>query len=474
MIKDHLRKVFLSKFKFELTPGQDLAVDKLIDFILCPYQKNKSCFLLKGYAGTGKTSLVSALIQTLDQFEIKLVLMAPTGRAAKVFSLFSGIEAFTIHKTIYRQKTSKDGFGEFVLNQNKYSDAVFFCDEASMVSNDSQEKSIFGSGRLLNDLVQFVLSGKDCRLVLLGDNAQLPPVGYTQSPALDPEYLKNFDLLVAFHELTEVVRQASNSGILSNATGVRKLIQQQKADIPVFKTNAWDDFVSIKGEELIESIDKSYSTCGLDQTMIVCRSNKRANNFNKGIREKILFREEEISSGDLLMVVKNNYYWTFASGMEGFIANGDIVKLIRIKKFEERYGFRFVHASVELTDYENLQLDVILLLDAIWAETPALSADDNKNLFYSVLEDYSHLKTRKEQYTRVKEDPYFNAIQVKFAYAVTCHKAQGGQWQHVYVDQGYFTHDMLSVEYLRWLYTALTRASQKIFLVNFSKEFLEK
>lgn len=474
MIKDHLRKVFLTKFKFELTPGQDLAVDKLIHFILSPYEKNKSCFLLKGYAGTGKTSLVSALIQTLNQFEIKLILMAPTGRAAKVFSSFSGLEAFTIHKTIYRQKTSKDGFGEFVLNQNKFSDAVFFCDEASMVSNDSLEKSIFGSGRLLNDLVQFVLSGKDCRLVLLGDNAQLPPVGYAQSPALDPEYLKNFDLLAPFYELTEVVRQASGSGILSNATSVRTLIQQQKADIPVFKTDAWNDFGSVKGEELIESIDKSYSTYGIDQTMIVCRSNKRANNFNKGIREKILFREEEISSGDLLMVVKNNYYWTFAAGMEGFIANGDIVKLIRIKKFEERYGFRFVHASVELTDYENLRLDVILILDAIWAETPALSGDENKKLFYSVLEDYSHLKSRKEQYAHVKEDPYFNAIQVKFAYAVTCHKAQGGQWQHVYVDQGYFTRDMLTIEYLRWLYTALTRASQKIFLVNFSKEFLGK
>ncbi|HLN56532.1 MAG TPA: AAA family ATPase [Bacteroidales bacterium] len=453
------------------TGDQSVALKKLAEYIVS--NDNDVIFLMTGYAGTGKTSVISALVKTLDLLRLKSVLLAPTGRAAKVISSYAGKQAFTIHKKIYRQKSSKDGVGSFSLNRNLAKDTFFIVDEASMVSNISAESSIFGSGRLLDDLVEFVYSGTDCRLILVGDTAQLPPVGSVVSPALDSSSVSEYGFGVISCELRQVVRQSENSGVLMNATRIRQQIASNELVKPSLDCLNYKDTVRLKGEDLIDELSTAYGTCGVEGTIIVVNSNKQANKYNQGIRNRIFFREEEISTGDLLMVVKNNYNILKTDDEDedaGFIANGDIAEVRRIRKYEEKYGFRFAEMQLWFPDYE-LELETRVMLDVLHLDSPALPQDKSKELFNSVLEDYLFIKTRSKQYEAVRNDPYFNALQVKFAYAVTCHKAQGGQWERVFIDQGMFNRTEISLEYLRWFYTALTRSTDRVYLVNFPDDF---
>lgn len=472
MIKDFIAGAIRKEISFSPTPEQNVLIDRLSEFVTDT--DNKQIFLLKGFAGTGKTTTMSAFVNALYKLQIKSVLLAPTGRAAKVFAFYTGKSAFTVHKEIYIQKSSADGFGSFTLSKNLKRSTYFIVDEASMISNSTSESSVFGDGRLLDDLIQYVYSGVNCKLILAGDTAQLPPVGISLSPALDAKILQMFSLNVIEVYLKEVVRQSGDSGILANATTIRKSIDNNDIQQPKFTLSGFNDVVKLGGADLIETISDSYGRYGLDETIVVCRSNKRANKFNAGIRSQILGREEEVSAGDLLMVVKNNYFWLTENEQVSFIANGDIIRVKRIKKIIERYEFRFAEATVEFIDYTGIEIDVMILLDTLEVESASLSAEDNKKLFFSVAEDYADLPTKKKQWQKVKENPFFNALQVKFAYAVTCHKAQGGQWKSVFVDQGYITSEMMDIEYLRWLYTALTRAVNVLYLVNFNKEFFSE
>ena len=469
MLKDHIKNKILDELKLNPTKGQADLIDKLAVFILS--DDPNAIFLLKGYAGTGKTTIISALVRAFRDFKIKSVLLAPTGRAAKVLSSYANKSAYTIHKKIYRQKSSKDGFGVFALDTNLHSQTFFIVDEASMISNTFTDVSIFGSGRLLDDLIHYVYNQKNCKLILIGDTAQLPPVGIDISPALDKKQLASFHLNVVEHQLSEVVRQVEDSGVLLNATKIRNLILKENYQFPKFELNHMDDIQPISGNELIEIISDSYDKYGIEDSIIITRSNKRANQYNKGIRNQILWYEEEIAVGDLIMVVKNNYYWLEDNDKVDFIANGDIGKIVQIKKYDERYGFRFADIVLQLIDYDNLEIECKIILDTLDINSASLSSEDNKKLFYSVLEDYQQLKTRKQQYKAVKEDDFFNALQVKFSYAITCHKAQGGQWKSVFIDHGYLQEEMLNKEYFRWLYTAFTRPVEKLYLVNFHKQF---
>lgn len=452
----------------EPTVDQAEALKMLASFI-CE-NNNDTIFLLTGYAGTGKTSAISSLVKTLTLLRIKSVLLAPTGRAAKVLSSYTGSQSFTIHKRIYRQKSLKDGIGTFVLDRNLQRNAFFIVDEASMISNSSNETSLFGSGRLLDDLVEYVYSGIDCKLIIVGDTAQLPPVGSTASPALDPAALAEYGFRLSSFELRQVVRQSETSGVLMNATRLRLQIAENSLIHPGLDCSDFNDVIRISGEDLIEEISVSYSKCGLDETIIVVNSNKQANRYNQGIRNRIFFREEEISPGDMVMVVKNNYYISEEETGIGFIANGDIAEVRRITRYEDRYGFRFADMTLYFRDY-NLELESKVLLDVLNLDTPALPSERNRELFQNILEDYLSLKTRRQQYEAVRNDKYFNALQIKFAYAVTCHKSQGGQWGRVFIDQGMFNRNEITIDYLRWLYTALTRSTGKVYLVNFSDEF---
>jgi exodeoxyribonuclease-5 len=427
-------------------------------------------FLLTGYAGTGKTSLISSVVKTLDLLRMKSVLMAPTGRAAKVLSYFAGKQSFTIHKKIYRQKSSKDGLGSFVLDRNLHRETYFIVDEASMVSNNSNDLSLFGSGRLLDDLIEYVYSGIDCKLIIAGDIAQLPPVGSVLSSALDPESLKEYGFGLVTAELKQVVRQSETSGVLMNATKVRLQIADNDLVHPLLDCVNFTDIKRISGEELIDEISASYSKCGLEGTIIVVNSNKQANRYNQGIRNRIFFREEEISAGDMIMVVKNNYFLKDDEGESRFIANGDIAEVRRITKYEEKYGFRFADMLLKFTDYD-LEVESKVMLDVLQLDTPALPQDKAKELFQNVLSEYHFLKTRRKQIEAVRSDSYFNALQVKFSYAVTCHKAQGGQWERVFIDQGMFNRQEITIDYLRWFYTAITRTTERLYLVNFSDEW---
>lgn len=471
MLTDHIKNIILDKLKFTPTGDQSKLIEGLSMFIMDDNPRN--IFLIKGYAGTGKTTVVSALVNAFIKLKIKSVLLAPTGRAAKVLSLYSKKSAFTIHKKIYRQKSSKDGFGDFALDANLHSNTFFIVDEASMISNQSNDISVFGSGRLLDDLIKYVYNDKSCKLILIGDTAQLPPVGIDISPALDAKQLKNFNLDVSKFLLTEVVRQTSDSGILLNATNIRNIIASDNYIFPKFDVNNTTDIEKISGDDLIETISDSYDKHGFEDTIIITRSNKRANQYNKGIRNQILWREEEISTGDFIMIVKNNYFWLDENESIDFIANGDIAKIVKIKKYHELYGFRFADVVIELVDYNNIEIECKIILDTLDINSAALSSDDNKKLFYNVLEDYKNEKTRKKQYAGVKNNEFFNALQVKFSYAITCHKAQGGQWKNVFIDHGYITDEMMDKEYLRWLYTAFTRPIEKLYLVNFNKNFFE-
>jgi len=466
--------ILLKFFPFETTPGQRSLLTKLSEFIL---GKNLDhIFVLKGYAGTGKTTLVSSLVKAMPALNGKTVLLAPTGRAAKVLSNYTQKQALTIHKKIYIRRQNANGDNGFFLQQNLHANTVFIVDEASMISNSGGlSRGSFGGGSLLDDLIEYVFNGTNCKLIFIGDTAQLPPVGMDISPALDIEFLKaSYSFQVGSFELTEVVRQSSDSGILTNATELRNQIREKESLKPHFELENFQDVIRIGGAELEDALNEAYNKYGAEDTMIVCRSNKRANIYNQQIRARIRWQESELSAGDFMMVVKNNYFWLPDDSKAGFIANGDIIEILRVGKMQEMHGYRFADVRMRMIDYpDEPDLEVRLLLDTIMSEAPALSQDDNKKLFESVMLDYSDVADRRMRLKKVKEDPFFNAMQVKFAYAVTCHKAQGGQWPCVFVEQGYLTDEMMNVEYLRWLYTAMTRASEKLYLVNFNKEFFD-
>jgi len=451
------------------TDDQSVALKKIAEYI-CD-NNNDIIFLMTGYAGTGKTSVISSIVKTLDLLRMKSVLLAPTGRAAKVLSSYSGKQAFTIHKKIYRQKSSRDGIGSFSLDRNLHKDTFFIVDESSMVSNSSGDSALFGSGRVLDDLIEYVYSGTECKLILVGDTAQLPPVGSIVSPALDPAALGGYGFGLITCELRQVVRQSETSGVLMNATRIRLQVAENDLDHPAIDCTNFNDTIRITGEELIDEISTAYGTCGMEGTIIVVNSNKMANRYNQGIRNKIFYREEEISTGDMVMVVKNNYS-LIEEGEDGagFIANGDIAEVRKIKKYEERYGFHFADMTLKFPDY-NLEIEAKVMMDVLHLDTPALPSDKNKELYQNILADYIHIKTRKKQFDAVKKDPYFNALQIKFAYAVTCHKAQGGQWERVFIDQGMFNRNEITIDYLRWFYTAITRSTDKVYLVNFAEDF---
>jgi exodeoxyribonuclease-5 len=469
-----LIKLFQDQFPYNPTEGQEDLIRDLSSFILDP--NPLGLFVLKGYAGTGKTTIVSSLVNILPKLKKSFNLLAPTGRAAKVLSNYSGKSAHTIHRFIYWATTNNDGRFKLVLRPNKQKNTIFIVDEASMIP-DGLSNSDFSQAQrsLLEDLITFVYSPQsNCKIILIGDEAQLPPVGLDISPALNIEYLKaSFGLDIQTFILKEVVRQSLNSGILANATKIRNKIEENSLDMPFFDLSDFKDIHAIDGTELEDTLNSSYSGEGHEHTVVITRSNKRANIYNQQIRHRILFQEEEISAGDFMMVVKNNYFWLPENSKAGFLANGDIIEIVSIQKVEELYGFRFADVSIRMIDYpEEAALDVKLLLDTIAAESPALPKSENNRLFEEVLKDYQDIPQRRKKLDKMKIDPYFNALQIKFAYALTCHKTQGGQWENVFIDQGYFNDKMLDKEFLRWLYTAVTRASSQLYLVNFKEEFI--
>ena len=492
MINDYLKDLILHHFGLKPTQDQAKVIDSLCEFMLTP--DADSVFILRGFAGTGKTSLISALVKTMEQLERECVLMAPTGRAAKVFSFYSDHPAFTIHKRIYRQKSiDKDSI--FTLNFNMRQNLLFICDEASMIANDEYlSGNLYGTGRLLDDLIHFVYGGNGCRLILMGDTAQLPPVGDDESPALNDEYMGGYGLQVISHTLTEVVRQADSSGILWNATHLRTLLENEDIfTFPKIRFKGFPDVKNIPGNELIEALEECYQRDGEDDTIVVTRSNKRANAYNNGIRAQILWREESLEGGDMLMVAKNNYYWTEKLAMEfianaksegktpeeaesvpfDFIANGDTAIVRRICNERSFYGFTFADATLEFPDFDHFEMDATVLLDTLQTEAPALTKQQQDTLYNKVMEDYEGdptLRSKQEKLKALRQDPYYNALQIKYAYAVTCHKAQGGQWTNVFIDQGYMTEELLTPDYFRWLYTAITRATKRVFFVNWPKE----
>ncbi len=469
MLKNHIADLLKENLGYQPTDSQEELIKLLAGFIIPG--NDMDVLLVNGYAGTGKTTLVRSLVITLESFRQKYVLLAPTGRAAKVLSSYTGKPAFTVHKKIYRQKSARDGLGIFVLDRNLSSNTLFIVDEASMIANQEQELKVFGSGKLLDDLIEYVYSKEGCKLLLLGDTAQLPPVKLDVSPALDPDVLAAYDLTVHKGFLDDVVRQLSGSGILVNATRIRKEAEKGSRNWPQFLCGDFDDVLRIDGSDLIEEISDSYGRIAMADTIVVTRSNKRANQYNQGIRNKILWREEEISAGDMLMVVRNNYFWTQDEKEMDFIANGDIAEIVGIRGTQERYGFRFADVTLRFSDYRSVEMDVKIMLDTIGLESASLGFEENRQLYFNILEDFSEIKSKKKKYEMIREHPFYNALQVKFAYAVTCHKAQGGQWDTVFVDQGYITAEMINREYYRWLYTAVTRATKRLYLVNFSDRY---
>lgn len=470
MINSHLSRQIRQNFPHTPTNEQLFALNILADFLLSANEN--SALLLKGYAGTGKTSLVGALVKTMSGLKQKSVLLAPTGRAAKVLSNYAGQQAFTIHKKIYRQDAFSNDLSAFHPSDNLHKDTLFIVDEASMISNQGIDSHYFGSGRLLDDLIHYVYSGENCRLMLMGDTAQLPPVMQVESPALQADILKGYNLQVDKIQLTEVVRQDLNSGILYNATLLRDSLRNNRVEIyPKLTVKGFADIQMINGSELIEAISNAYSKDGLDDTIVISRSNKRANIYNNGIRNQILYREEELSTGDRLMIVKNNYFWTRNNKEIDFIANGEIVQVLRVRNESHLYGFRFCDVTVRFQDYD-MELDIKILLDTLQTEAPALPKELNDKLFYTILEDYQDISTKSGKMKKMKENPHYNVVQVKYAYAITCHKAQGGQWKNVFLDIGYMTEEMLGENFYRWLYTAMTRATDRLYLVNLPEEFV--
>lgn len=469
MIQDFLTDKIREELGFTPTPDQQKALQMMVEFM---YDRNPhALFILKGYAGTGKTSLLSAIVKAFRKLKQRFVLMAPTGRAAKNFSLLADYPAYTIHKRIYRE----EAFGEeaFIINNNLTPRTLFIIDEASMIYNENAGNSMFGTGRLLNDLLGYVYSAQGCKLIFSGDTAQLPPVGEEESPALSATVLERYGFKVWEAELTRVVRQKDTSGILSNATRLRQLIANEECfELPKFKLSPFEDIHQLPGDELIETLENCYGQDGTDDTMIVCRSNKRANLYNNGIRNQILGREEELSSGDRILIVKNNYYWPERNQCKEvkFIANGDMAVVRRIRNIRDLYGFHFADATLTFPDYNDCEMDVTVLLDTLRSDAPALTKEQNDRFYRGIFEDYADIPQKKERIKSLKADIYYNALQIKYGYAVTCHKAQGGQWKNVFLDQGYMTDDMITPDYFRWLYTAMTRASRQLYLVNWPDE----
>lgn len=470
-MSNELMYQILRNFPFDPTTDQIHALDVFERFMT---DSDERCvMILRGSAGTGKTSLASVIVRTLLDLQYKISLLAPTGRAAKVFSLTSGQPAATIHRSIYRERTFAGLDGKFNLNANLYRNRLFLIDEASMISLTSVN-STFGSGCLLDDLIQFVYNERNCRMLLIGDKAQLPPVGEAESPALRTDVLAAYGLKVYECDLNEVLRQSQDSGILYNATIIRQMITHDQATaLPKIRFKGFADISIVPGDELIESLSTSYAEVGIDETMVITRSNKRANIFNQGIRNMVLGREEELTTGDMLMVVKNKYKEKQAEGLS-FIANGDRAIVRSVRNVRELYGFRFADVSLSFPDYDNTEEDMIVILDTLTTEAPALTHEQNEQLFQQVLADYADVPLKSDRMKKIREDDYYNALQVKFGYAITCHKAQGGQWAHIYLDQGYMTDEMLTPDYIHWLYTAFTRATEHLYLVNWPKTQVEE
>ena len=503
MIIDELKYKILQQFGFPPTQEQAHALELFAEFLTD--RDSHAVMILRGSAGTGKTTLSGAIVRTLKEIHQKVMLLAPTGRAAKVFSLNSGSPAYTIHRRIYREKSFSGVEGQFNLNDNLYTDTLFMVDEASMIANMGLGGMSFGSGCLLDDLVHFVYQGRNDRLLLIGDKAQLPPVGEEESPALHAAMLEGYGLKVYECDLNEVLRQSEESGILYNATMIRQMITHDDiTQLPKIHFAGYSDIKPMPGSELIEALADSYHHVGLDDTIVVTRSNKRANIFNQGIRNMVLDREEELSQGDILMIVKNNYYWmeeerkkikekeieerrvksegtgsgtathkvqsskfqVQSNDIPAFLANGDRAKVLKVRRRIDLYGFRFATLLLQFPDYDNYELEATVLLDTLTSEAPALTHEQQEQLFHQIEEDYQDIPLKADRMKAIRQDQFFNALQVKFAYAVTCHKAQGGQWAHVYVDQGYMTDDMLNPDYIHWLYTAFTRATEMLYLVN--------
>ena len=511
MIHDELKYRILQTFGLTPTPEQERALEVFAMFMTD--REEHVVTILRGSAGTGKTTLAGAIVKAMAGLNQKLMLLAPTGRAAKVFSLYSGHAAFTIHRKIYRQKSAGD-LSSFSLNDNLNKDTLFIVDESSMIANLGLGEQMFGSGCLLDDLMQFVYNGQNCRLLLIGDKAQLPPVGEEESPALSASMLRGYGMKVYESDLNQVLRQSEGSGILWNATRIRS--QESGVGrllLPQIRLKGFEDIQMVPGDELVESLSNSYHHVGMDETMVITRSNKRANIYNQGIRNMVLDREDELCRGDMLMIVKNNYYWAekftvdslqFTDDLPAsnsaaeysavnckpstvnrqpstvncqpstvnnlsFFANGDRAVVQRVRHVHELYGFRFAEVTMLFPDYDDFEMTVIVNLDTLTSESPALTREQQEQLFNAVLEDYKDIPRQADRMKKLKEDRYYNALQVKFAYAVTCHKAQGGQWAHIYLDQGYMTDDMLTTDYIHWLYTAFTRATEKLFLVNWPK-----
>lgn len=470
-MSNELMYQILRNFPFDPTADQMHALDVFERFMT---DSDERCvMILRGSAGTGKTSLASVIVRTLLDLQYKISLLAPTGRAAKVFSLNSGQPAATIHRSIYRERTFAGLDGKFNLNANLYRNRLFLIDEASMISLTSVN-STFGSGCLLDDLIQFVYNERNCRMLLIGDKAQLPPVGEAESPALRADVLAAYGLKVYECDLNEVLRQSQDSGILYNATIIRQMITHDQATaLPQIRLKGFADISIVPGDELIESLSTSYAEVGIDETMVITRSNKRANIFNQGIRNMVLGREEELTTGDMLMVVKNKYKEKQAEGLS-FIANGDRAIVRSVRNVRELYGFRFADVTLSFPDYDNTEEDMIVILDTLTTEAPALTHEQNEQLFQQVLADYADVPLKSDRMKKIREDDYYNALQVKFGYAITCHKAQGGQWAHIYLDQGYMTDEMLTPDYIHWLYTAFTRATEHLYLVNWPKTQVEE
>ncbi|MDB5017095.1 MAG: recD2 3 [Mucilaginibacter sp.] len=466
MPADYIQKAFPHQPNLQ----QMELFDKLHGFLVS--ENGDECFILKGYAGTGKTTILGALVKALRSYNFKYVLLAPTGRAAKVITAYSGRKAFTIHKRIYRKRSAVNVDEGFLLGDNLAENTLFIVDEASMISD---EIGINHRASLLYDLINYVYNTKNCKLMLVGDTAQLPPVGSEDSPALDVALMKDkFGLDVFSFELTDVLRQQKDSGILYNVTRVRDIIRKKKEKMPQIVTKGYKDMYRMKGDMLEEGLNYAYNKYGNDNTLIICRSNKNANAYNMQIRGRILYREEELTGGDQVMVVKNNYFWMQdqEEGSTGFIANGDIARIKKVRRVEDMYGFRFADVQLEFIDYaEDPVIDCKVLIDTLYTEAPALPPEDQKRFYLEVMKDYDHIPNKRAKWNELKQNPYYNALQIKFAYAITCHKAQGGQWDAVFVDQGYLTEEMVNTDFLRWFYTACTRATSELFLVNFNDKF---
>ncbi len=470
--RKEFKELWAQEIGLELTSGQENSCDKMIQFL---YKRGgRNLFVLKGYAGTGKTTLVSALVRTFAYYKKTTLLLAPTGRAAKVFSSYSSRKAFTIHKIIYQTRV-KNGFSEIIRKRNRFNNTLFIVDEVSMIADMPTSQEIFGDRSLLSDLLDFVFEGQNNKIIFVGDDAQLPPVHLDNSPALDPHYLESsFDLSLDTFQLKEVVRQSNDSGILLNATNLRKKILLEDINLPYFISDYYSDFQQLSSIDLEDMLNDMYSTYEPEEVVIITRSNKRATLFNQEVRHRIFFREEKIAAGDLIMAVKNNYYWIEDSSEIGFIANGDMMEVQAIESIREEYGFTFANIRVRFCDYPNeAEISLKVILESIDTEGASLTQQQTDELYHQIAENYADLPTKKERYQAIKNDPHYNALQIKFAYSLTCHKTQGGEWKAVLIDLNYFTEEHQNIDFLRWLYTAITRSRKELYLLNFPNDFFE-